>query len=143
MIIIATKELIKIIPEFQHDILADANKLERFQKTILKIKNLKEKIKIYDIGKIYKKDQKLMRIKDHINKTGINPIINNKHINQITFQDISKLYNIKNGDTATCCGRKINKAYPNPSHFLCVFSILLFYLEYKNIEAYIINNDTM
>ena len=62
---------------------------------------------------------------------------------QITFQDISKLYNIKNGGTTTCCGRKINKAHINPSHFLCVFSISLFYLEYKNIEAYIINNDTM
>ena len=140
MIIIATKELIKKVPEFQHDILAEANKLEKFQKNVLKIKNLKEKIKIYDIGKIHRKDQKLMRIKDHINKTGINPIINNKHINQITFQDISKLYNIKKGDTTTCCGRKINKADTNPSHFLCVFSILAFYLGFDNISGIIVNN---
>ena len=143
MIIIATKELIKKVPEFQHDILAEANKLEKFQKNVLKIKNLKEKIKIYDIGKIHRKDQKLMRIKDHINKTGINPIINNKHINQITFQDISVIYNTDQGRTTTCCGEEINVSYTNPSHYLCVFSILLFYLDYKNLQAYLVEYDKM
>ena len=91
MIIIATKELIKKKPEFQHEILADINNLDQFHKDILKIKETTEEIKIYDIGKVFQKQQNTVKIKDHINKTGINPIINNKHINEILFQDISIL----------------------------------------------------
>ena len=75
--------------------------------------------------------------------TGINPIINNKHINEILFQDISKLYNTNEGEVTTCCGEKINTEHQKASHFLCVFSIMLFYLGYKNLQAYIVQYDTV
>ena len=143
MIIIATKELIKKKPEFQHEILADINNLDQFHKDILKIKETTEEIKIYDIGKVFQKQQNTVKIKDHINKTGINPIINNKHINKIQFQDIRELYNTNKGAITTCCGEKINSTHKNPSHFLCVFSILLFYLGYKTLQAYIVQYDTV
>ena len=80
MIIIATQELITQKPDFQHEILADINKLDQFQEDVLKIKDSAEEIKIYDIGKTAQTGEKTVKIKDHINKTGINPIINNKHI---------------------------------------------------------------
>ena len=108
MIIIATKELIKEKPEYQHDILADINNLDQFYREVLKIKKTSAAIKIYDIGKVFQKQKKTIKIRDHINKTGINPIIKNKHINKIIFQDISKIYNTKKGAITTCCGKSLN-----------------------------------
>ena len=143
MIIIATKELIKEKPDFKRDIVADIKNLDQFQTEIKQIQNPLKEIALYDIGKIDKKDKKTIKIKDHINKSGINPIINNPTINKITFQDIRNIYNTDQGAITTCCGEEINRSYTNPSHYLCVFSILLFYLDYKNLQAYLVEYDKM
>ena len=143
MIIIATKELISVQPDFKKDIVADINDLVRLQNEIKKVKNTQENITIYDIGKINTSNKKQIKIKDHINKSGINPIIKNPMIDNITFEDISNIYKSKEGSTTTCCGEKINSSYSNPSHYLCVFSITLFYLGYKNLKAYLIEYDKM
>ena len=138
MIIVATKELIVKQKNFQYDILADVNNLQKFQSEILKAQKKDFNISIYDAGITTQKHSKPIEIKDHINKTGINPIINNKEIKEISFRDISKIYNTIKGEITTCCGKKINRDQPNPSHFLCVFSILAFYLGFKNIQGYIV-----
>ena len=143
MIIIATKELIKEKPDFKKDIIADIKNLNQFQIEIKQIQNPLEEIALYDIGKVDQKEKKTIKIKDHINKSGINPIINNPIINKITFQDISAIYNTDQGATTTCCGEEIKPSYTNPSHYLCVFSILLFYLDYKNLQAYLVEYDKM
>ena len=75
-------------------------------------------------------------VKDHINKTGQNPIIGNK---KIEFKDISKLYGSKNGITTTCCGKDLYLNHENPSHYLCFYAILIFYLGFTNIKGFIIN----
>ena len=141
MIIVATKELIQKQKNFQHDILADINKIQKFHSEISEAKKKDFDISIYDAGRIDQKTQQPAVIKDHINKTGINPIINNKEIKEISFRDISKLYNTKKGAVTTCCGKQLNGQHLNPSHFLCVFSVLAFYLDFKNIQGYIIPND--
>ena len=138
MIIVATKELIVKQKNFQHDILADINNLPKFQIEILEAQKKDLNISIYDAGIITQKSSKPAVIKDHINKTGINPMINNKEIQEISFYDISKIYNSVKGEVTTCCGKEINRDFPNPSHFLCVFSILAFYLDFKNIHGYIV-----
>ena len=143
MIIIATKELISVQPDFKKDIVADINDLVRLQNEIKKVKNTQENITIYDIGKINTSNKKQIKIKDHINKSGINPIIKNPMIDNITFEDISNIYKTNEGDITTCCGKKINSSYSNPSHYLCVFSITLFYLGYKNLQAYLVEYDKM
>ena len=61
--------------------------------------------------KTYNKDfpnKHIIPVNDHINKTGINPIINNNQIKAPQFQDISRLYKTIKGVTTTCCGEKIN-----------------------------------
>ena len=142
MIIIATKELIRAQPGFKSDIVADINNLTGFQKQIKKVQK-EQNITIYDIGEINTSNKQQIKIKDHINKSGINPIIKNPMIENITFEDISNIYKNKEGSTTTCCGEKINSSYSNPSHYLCVFSITLFYLGYKNLKAHLIDNDKM
>ena len=94
MIIIATKELISVQPDFKKDMVADINDLVRLQNEIKKVKNTQENITIYDIGKINTSNKKQIKIKDHINKSGINPIIKNPMIDNITFEDISNIYKI-------------------------------------------------
>ena len=143
MIIIATKELISVQPDFKKDIVADINDLVRLQNEIKKVKNTQENITIYDIGEINTSNKKQIKIKDHINKSGINPIIKNPMIDNIIFEDISNIYKTNEGDLTTCCGEKINSSYSNPSHYLCVFSITLFYLGYKNLQAYLVEYDKM
>ena len=142
MIIIATKELISAQPDFKNDIVADINNLIGLQKQIKKVQK-EQNITIYDIGEINTSNKQQIKIKDHINKSGINPIIKNPMIDNITFEDISNIYKSKEGSTTTCCGEKINPSYSNPSHYLCVFSITLFYLGYKNLKAYLIEYDKM
>lgn len=141
MIIIATRELINKDTTFKHDIVADINNLSQFQKTLLKNADQEHPIKIYDLGTAKNNTNQTIEIKDHLNKTGVNPIINNPQINKITFQDISEIYNTKEGIITTCCGKNLNPNYANPSHFLCVFSILGFYLGFKNIKGYIVQHD--
>ena len=133
--IIVTRELINFRKDIKNDIIADVNNLQKLKEELLQIKK-ETPITIYDAGLLDNKLQKDAKVKDHINKTGANPIIGNK---QIEFKDIGKLYNADKGVVTTCCGKKLNLNYSNTSHYLCVFSILAFYLGFNNIEAIIVN----
>ena len=133
--IIATRQLIDFTKNIKHDIIADINMLEKLKEELSQIKK-DTPITIYDLGVLDNRLQKEVNIKDHINKTGINPIIGSS---KIEFKDIGKLYNTDKGIVTTCCGEKLNPNYSNPSHYLCVFSILAFYLGFNNIKAIIVN----
>ena len=101
MIIIATQELITQKPDFQHEMLADINKLDQFQEDVLKIKDSAEEIKIYDIGKTAQTGEKTVKIKDHINKGGINPIINNP-----TGSGCASAFQVQERHHRARCGRR-------------------------------------
>ena len=133
--IIATKEALKIKPTLDYEILANASEMESFQKKIKDI-DKNSMIKIYDRGIVSESEEKIIKVSDHINKTGINAVINNL---DIKFKDISNLYVEKKGITTTCCGKSLNVKHKNPSHYLCVFSVFLFYMGFKNIKGFIIN----
>ena len=135
--IIITKEIVSAKKEIPHDIVADINNIKKFKKDIYLIKK-DTRIKLYDLGFIEKESQKIIEVKDHLNKTGINPIIGS---DKIDFKDISCLYKSKTGIVTTCCGKDLNLNHKNPSHFLCVFSVLVFYLGFTNISGFIINNN--
>ena len=132
---IITKEAIQIKPDFDYDELADIENIKGFQKKIKTI-NKNIEIKIYDKGVIFGTDKEVLEVTDHINKTGMNAIIHNL---KIEFKDISKIYEEKNGIITTCCGKNLNEKHLNPSHYLCVFSVLLFYMGFRNIKGFIIN----
>ena len=132
--IIITQEVFNTKKETPHDIVADINRLEKLKTELSQIKK-NTPIEIYDLGVIKKEQQETLKVKDHINKTGINPIIGS---DKIEFKDISKLYKNKKGIVTTCCGKNLNLNHKNPSHFLCVFSVLVLYLGFTNITGFII-----
>ena len=135
--IIITKEIINAKKEIPHDIVADIHNIKKFKKDMSVIKK-DTPIKIYDLGFLEKESKKIIEVKDHLNKTGINPIIGS---DKIDFKDISCLYKSKVGIVTTCCGKDLNLNHKNPSHFLCFFSVLVFYLGFTNISGFIINNN--
>ena len=135
--IIITKEALSEKKERPHDIVADIKNLENFKKEVSLIKK-DTPIKIYDLGFVEKNFQEIVEVKDHLNKTGKNPIIGG---DEIEFKDISLLYKSKTGIVTTCCGKKLNLNHKNPSHFLCVFSVLVFYLGFSNISGFIFNKN--
>ena len=134
--IIATQELINTSKSIKHDIIADINDIKKFKKELYQIKK-NTPVKIYDSGFIKKESLEILEVKDHLNKTGRNPIIGN---DKIHFKDIGSIYKSKTGIITTCCGKRLNLNHKNPSHFLCVFSVLVFYLGFTNISGFIINN---
>ena len=135
--IIITKEALRAKKERTYDIVADIKNLERLKKEVSLIKR-NTPIKIYDLGFVEKESQEIIEVKDHLNKTGKNPIIGS---DEIEFKDISLLYKSKTGIVTTCCGKNLNLNHKNPSHFLCVFSVLVFYLGFSNISGFLINNN--
>ncbi len=122
--------------------LQDAQVLPResipfFQKTNIK----HTPVHIYDLG--FNNNNKIIPISNHINKTGINPLME-KQKKTITFYDITKIYQPqKNAKTAECFG-----AHPRPSPFnttyiqtryLCNHIISAYYAKIKLIFAYVID----
>ena len=133
--IIVTQEVIDKKINIDYDAIANIKDIKKLKKKLLEV-DLNEEIKIYDMGIVTSPSNKTCEVKDHINKTGQNPIIGNK---KIEFKDISKLYGSKNGITTTCCGQDLNLNHENPSHYLCFYAILIFYLGFTNIKGFIIN----
>ncbi|MAV65354.1 MAG: hypothetical protein CMG00_09215 [Candidatus Marinimicrobia bacterium] len=133
--IIITQEAAKAKKNFSYDIVANINNLKKLKKS-LSVFEKKTPIKIYDIGLNKEYKQEILEVRDHLNKTGINPIVGS---HKIEFKDIGELYKSKKGVRTVCCGKRLNLNYKNPSHFLCVFSVFVFYLGFTNISGFIFN----
>ena len=114
---------------------------QQFIKTFINKK--KKDAFIYDITETSSKI-KTISIKNHINKTGINPLIKNQKKLKIDFLDITSIYNckIKTGKTTISLGKKYNK-YKNktqtPSTDLANIAILCKALKFQQIKARLIN----
>ena len=97
---------------------------------------------IYDITYNKKiKNGEIVGVKDHINKTGTNPLIGKQKELSIDFIDITRIYqnNKKNDVITTCCGKKLNTKYTYPSHYLCNITILARACNIQTISAFLIN----
>jgi len=97
-------------------------------------------IHIYDLG--FNKNNKIIPINNHINKTGVNPMRNNPN-KQIEFYDITNIYqNQKKAQTAECFGHhppsQKTKNYIQ-TRFLCNHAIALYCDAYTNLFAYVID----
>ena len=99
------------------------------------------KIEIYDLTQTKQcPNFYQVNVKDHINRTGHNPLINKQKIINKDFIDITKLYQHKNKSIITnCCGKKLDLQYEYPSHYLCHVTILAKALDVTNIYAFLIN----
>ena len=112
-------------------------------KSINKLTNNKQQVKIYDTTHINTRKQ-IINVNDHINKTGENPLRGKQKKLKIDFIDITKIYKqTKNGITTTCIGRNKTKEEQiktkNASTELCNIAILCHALGFKKIEAKLIN----
>jgi len=140
-IIIVTEEVKKIIKNKKIKIKED---LVYNKKTINKLINIKNKrIIIYDITYCESKN-KILKINDHINKTGENPIIGNQKKLKTDFIDITKIYKeSRNGVITTSVGKKgfkkIKKKIECPSTEICNIAILCKVLNLRKIEGRLIN----
>ena len=98
---------------------------------------------IYDITYNTKhKTNETIKILDHINKTGHNPLIGNQQITQNNFIDISGLYNSPKGITTHCLGNYFNlekNKYDYPSKYLCHISIVAKAAGINTVKGLLIN----
>ena len=110
------------------------------KKHLEKIK--KTEINIYDkTTKQQNNKKEKIRINNHINKTGKNPLIS-KNNNKIKFYDITNSYQqTKKGITTTCLGERYNKEkekFKHPSTTICHVVYILKSKGYKKIKGWLI-----
>ena len=101
----------------------------------------KKKLEIFDLTSSNKHpNHAMLNVKDHINRTGINPLRKKQKNLTIDFLDITKLYKEKKESIITdCCGKNLNNIFTYPSHYLCNISILAKHLGIDDISAFLIN----
>ena len=141
-VIIITKQLAEKLP-IDHDLnqetICDPRSYEEINSLLKLIPTTM--IQIYDstFTPHYKRGS-IIPVSDHINRTGMNPLIGNSPSKQIKFIDVTNLYHCeKIGITTDCCGDKLDKSYIYPSHFLCNFSIVARSLGIEKIQAFLYN----
>ena len=85
-----------------------------------------QQLTIYDITTTKEHPMEtVINVNDHINRTGNNLLIGRQNKIETYFIDITRLY--KHGQNfvkTDCCGKKLNRQYSYPSHYLCNISIL-------------------
>ena len=101
----------------------------------------RQQLTIYDATQNKKLEKwKIIGVKDHINRTGSNPLIGSDKTLPFNFIDISNLYRSEKHFVVTdCCGKTLNSKYQYPSYFLCHVSILARAMKIQKIKAYLVN----
>ena len=86
------------------------------------------------------KGNTIIPVKDHINRTGNNPLIGRQSQLGFDFIDITNLYNYSGKGVITdCCGEALNNKYDYPSHYLCNISVLARAVGIKRLQAFLYN----
>ena len=107
------------------------------------INKKRKEVIIYDITYIDSKKETI-KVKDHINKTGENPLRGKQQKLQIDFIDITNIYSDKKEGVVTTSlgstkGKKEFKKTKNPSTEMSNIAVLCKALEFKKIEGILIN----
>ncbi|OUW61976.1 MAG: hypothetical protein CBD58_02580 [bacterium TMED198] len=121
------------------DVVYKPNHVEKFVEKIASSKP--KEVTIYDITNTEEqKHLSKIYVNDHVNRTGSNPLVGKQKYFDIDFIDIKKTYKPHSGGIITfCCGKKLNKELPFPSHYLCHISIICKTLKVQNITGILIN----
>ena len=85
----------------------------------------------------------IIKVSDHINKTGHNPLIGNQFKLDKPFVDLSNLYSSADGVVTNCIGKQFNSHKTKnlyPSTYLCYTSIIARAYNHKLVKAFLINN---
>jgi len=116
--------------------------IKNFEDCFNKLKNMdKREITVYDIVYSTKvESNKTIIVNDHINCSGINPLIGKQKFLGIDFIDMTNVYKKENsGVVAYSCGEKILPEFKYPCAFLACFVILCRALQFKTIYGRLIN----
>ena len=131
---------------FNDNKIAESTKInpKKIAETIKTLKTLQQNsIEVYDITyNTQKPHNEKIIVKDHINKTGNNPLVGIQNQFSEPFIDISNTYNVEDGVTTACLGPhydQYKKQHAYPSTYLCYISILAKAIGVKNINAILIN----
>ena len=137
---IITHQLADKLPK-NHELLSNLALNPQDYLTIHPVLKEAQQLIIYDITKTNKCPvHTIINVKDHINRTGNNPLIGRQKEMNIDFTNISKLYKSENNSIKTdCCGKTLNHRYPYPSHYLCHISILAKAIGIHKISAFLVN----
>ena len=85
-------------------------------------------------------ENEIIPINDHINHTGINPLIGKQKELNIDFIDMTHVYNKKhNGVITHCNGREIKQGHSFPSHYISLITIIARALQYHTINGFLVN----
>ena len=137
---IITQQLAEKLPPL-HKLLSNQAVDPQNHSTLYSILKEAQQITIYDLTTTNKHDYgTIISVNDHINRTGENPLINNKLLFNIDFINLCIMYKKEQKSVITdCCGKNLNRRYPYPSHYLCNISIIAKVLDIKKIAAYLVN----
>ena len=106
-----------------------------------KIPHKNTELYFYDLG-ISKKPQKIIPVKNHINKMGKNPF-KNESKTKVVFYDITSIYKKQTGSKVVeCYGSwsppKTKKTQKIQARNLCYFTTMAYCLGFKNIRAFVV-----
>ena len=122
-------------------IIVDPTNINTTLKVLLKNKTKTNDISIYD--KTYNKNlpnSHIIPVNDHINKTGINPLIGRQKQLNIDFVDMTHVYTKQpNGVITHCYGKTLPLNTDNESHYMSLITILSKALGYISIKGFLVN----
>jgi len=121
--------------------------LSSYKETVKKINKIKsfKQIEIWGAtsSKKHKKNE-IIKVNDHINFTGSNPLLGKQKELKTSFPDMTNLYiKTDTGITTTSRGKYflIDDEYEYPTQNFCYFGIIARSLGIKKIKGYLINKD--
>tara|TARA_Y100001970_G_C14145343_1_gene809531 strand:- start:958 stop:1440 length:483 start_codon:yes stop_codon:yes gene_type:complete len=122
----------------------DLNNFIQSIKTIKKQQETKE-IEIWGITTTKKNPyNKIIKVNDHINFTGNNPLIGNQKRIETAFPDMSKVYKKNKEGVVTISRGKYflkDNEYDYQTQYFCYFGIIARALGIKKISGYLINKE--
>ena len=135
------KNLYKSIPNFsfgENIIIINPKNTDLLIKMIKEVKSETDSIMVYDMTRGYKNGT-IFRVKDHINRTGSNPLTGRQEELGIDFPDLSNLYDDRDGIVTDCLGDQFEKGNVDyPSTWLCHVAIVARVIGLDSIKAKLI-----
>ena len=142
MVIIDTKQLEEkgVLPVGSNTVVMDPLDSDSCIPALREIRKLVNKISLYDVSHSGKISNLVIPVNDHINRSGVNPLLGRQQDLMVDFIDISSLYVQKEtGITTICCGgHKIPENTEYPSMYLSSLAILAHVLGFSEIHGYIV-----